>query len=69
MTHASDLRFDFIDWTARRLGLTRQDVQHAVSGFGAVATVTGTYGDPKQERRHGQEPREGSPRQERLACA
>jgi hypothetical protein len=31
--------------------------------------VTKTYGDPKQERRHGQEPREGGSRQKRLACA
>ena len=67
MTHACELGFDFVGFTARRLGVTRQDVQQAVAVHAAAA---GNYGHPKQERRHGrEEPYQGRPREKRLVSA
>ena len=68
MTDACDLRFDFVGLTARRLGVSRREVEAA--GAILAATSATIYGDhPKQERLDGQEPHEGRARQRRLVCA
>ena len=60
---------EVVDWTARRLGVTRQDVRQAVA-IHAAATAAGKNGHSKQERRHGRkEPHQGRPRQKRVVCA
>src|SRR5690606_6016990 len=69
MSDACDLRFDFVEFTARRLGMTRQALQTEVA-IHAAATAATTHGHAKQERRDvRQEPHQRRPRQKRLVCA
>lgn len=71
MTNASDLRIDFLGWTAERLGVSREVVQAVGKVDAAAATVRATYGHAKQEqRRHGnQESHQRRSRQKRLVFA
>jgi hypothetical protein len=70
MTDACDLRFDFVGFTARRLGVSRQEIEATIPIPIHAAATAMIYGDhAKQERLDGQEPYEGRARQRRLVCA
>jgi len=69
MTNACELRFDFVGWTASRLGVSRDEVETAV-GKHAATTAATKHGHSKQERRDAwQEPHQRRTRQKRLVCA